>query len=419
VRQFDFLGACRENSCNGRLSMSTFSNYSDRHVIATCFLVAIASFPRCLGAALQDPSTVEECIAVLKEYDRQFAGLEFDVDSRNPAPASVSRDYKGPLSTLLWERVASSLDGKFWRIASDHVMNYGPNGSPAGVNCRKLQDEECFIDSQAIKIFRQVNDGLEHEVSVIGKLDYSTGFPDSLGGGAACMFGIFSWDGVRVSSLLELPGVQRSVNVREVNGENQTVLTAVVPDYGLYEIEIAISPSGTPLIKSLSMVKGPGNIFFQNGLRMKIGERRAETPVFRDRINNKFIIDEHTEFDGKWLPKKAKLVFKEKAGEHIIEKDFELEVNEISECGITDNSRAVFDFLDIRDGSPVTVEGQEGVAYEFRDGRIVRKLDSEAIGVIDGVRFRKPKTNWLPYALPAVLLTFVGLLVWLRSRRGG
>lgn len=369
--------------------------------------------------AKQEALTVRECVDVLKDYERQFRGLEIVVTDRTPHETSFPPDYKGPLSTELWERVAQSADGKFWRIADEYVMNYGPRGTSTGVKVLNIQSEQCFIESQKINAFRHVRDGIENEISIVGHLEYSSTFPEVAGGGSLELFGVFSWDRTHVSSLLELPNVQCSVNTREMNGETLTVLTAVVPDYGLYEIGIANSPAGKPLIKFLSMVKETGNIFFQNGLRMKVGERSAETPVFRDRIDNRFFVDEHVEFDGEWLPKKVRFVFKETGGGHVIDKVCESEVTEIAEFEIKDNSRAVFEFLDVKEGSPVTVKGQEGVAYEFRDGRIVRKIDSEEIGVIDGVRFRKPKTNWLPYALPAVLLVFVGLLVWLRSRRGG
>ena len=62
------------------------------------------------------------------------------------------------------------------------------------------------------------------------------------------------------------------------------------------------------------------------------------------------------------------------------------------------------------------MKGQEGVAFEYRDGRIQRNIDTDSIAVIDGVRYRKPKRNIWRYLSPMLLVVVVFILFW-RLRR--
>lgn len=65
----------------------------------------------------------------------------------------------------------------------------------------------------------------------------------------------------------------------------------------------------------------------------------------------------------------------------------------------------------------VTSQGEEGIRYELRDGRIVKVLDSDALEAASLARVRGEGSGWYWYsAMGAIVLVAAALLVWLRNR---
>jgi hypothetical protein len=83
-------------------------------------------------------------------------------------------------------------------------------------------------------------------------------------------------------------------------------------------------------------------------------------------------------------------------------------ITDVEPFEIDDPNRAIFESIEVPNGIPVDVFGQEGMAWKYEDGTLVRVVDSGTVGNLDGVRFRKPQSKWLYYlgltAIAIVLL---------------
>lgn len=68
-------------------------------------------------------------------------------------------------------------------------------------------------------------------------------------------------------------------------------------------------------------------------------------------------------------------------------------------------------------GYPVFSQGETGIAYELRDGRIVKVLDAGAVEAASVARVRGRQTGLFWYlSLGAAIAISVGIMVWLRNR---
>lgn len=89
-------------------------------------------------------------------------------------------------------------------------------------------------------------------------------------------------------------------------------------------------------------------------------------------------------------------------------------ISNIEPFVIDDPLRAKFRQFVIPNGKNVTVVGQEGLAWKYDNGKIVRVVDTDSIDSVNGVRFRKPQTQYGYYIVFAATLS---LVTWVIYRR--
>ena len=349
-----------------------------------------------------------ELYTALRILEDGFAGKTVDIEK------SFVNGYGDTVVTST-ARVSLSSDRSFLREVT-WGRDFGPDDTGefvSGNGTVTHRNERCCFQGQEIRIRQNLRNG-EGPLIVAGKIElpdtqrFSILFPGHLGGYCGD-------DRIPFTEILSMPAARFTVASAKLGDEQSKTFSVDVPGMGIYEFAVA---GDVPLVRSISVRKvRVGEVIDKDWTGGWTIERAGD-----GRVTNVLTID-YTNDGDQWVPTSESFTRtttrsgkKEKGGN--IEK---VTATSISDFSIGDSSRAWFVEIPLMNGIPVTVEGKEGLAYSYVDGRIVRGIDHESIAEIDGVRFRKPTGHrWKWYGFcAAVIVGLVVVLVYVkRSGKG-
>ncbi len=321
--------------------------------------------------------THPEIYTALRILEDGFAGKTVEIEK------SFVNGY-GDTVVASTTQISLSSDRSFLREVF-WGRDYGPDETGEFVNGNGTvthRNERCCYQGQEIRIRQNLGNG-EGPLNVAGKIElpdthrFSILFPEHLGGYCGD-------DRILFTKILSMPAARFTVAGTKFGGEQAKTFTVDVPGMGIYEFVVA---GDVPLVRGLNVRKvRVGEIIDKDWTGGWAVERAGD-----GRETNVLVID-YTYEDGRWIPATESFTVttirsgkKEKGGNLV-----KVAVTKIRDFSIKDSSRAWFKEIPLKNGMSVTVEGKEGLAYSYVDGRIVRGIDHESIAEIDGVRFRKP-----------------------------
>jgi hypothetical protein len=72
----------------------------------------------------------------------------------------------------------------------------------------------------------------------------------------------------------------------------------------------------------------------------------------------------------------------------------------------------------VPNGTNVNVKGEPGIRYEWRDGKVVKSINQNAVHVAEGYTFKSDRSGtWKWWASSLALLSAAAVLVWYWRRR--
>lgn len=350
--------------------------------------------------------SAEDAIATVVKFEELFWGKSIEFDPKfDEAPEHNQRI-----------RLSISEDGQYSNVFWDFEV-------------AKIKSESCSLSNgQLIKAFTSVG-GDKTSLQGVLETKYSAVTTVVF---APYLVGISLDDGLRYSDIILDPQSTVTVERSELEGEECTKLVAQNKTFGEYCFWISQIENERRVLK-IAVKKTTGNSLFlspfhemstigsvpqvgvgkdeQEQKKLQAEAEKAPREVLTEKILFPIVYQ-------KGLPQRMGVLFRsEFQNKAMIEGSCSLEVNSIRPFRYTSTDRAKFQNLSVDNGVSVSVVGQDGIAYAFNNGKIERVIDTASIGRVNGVRFRKPDSNWNYYAVFLLgLSVFVFIFLYYRQR---
>ena len=370
-----------------------------------CWLLQGASW---LFAAPQDFETLD-AVSIVKDFESSSTGLAITYGI-------------GFYESELQKTVENGYDGHTAYVARDANGAYGNFYSEDKTNNSK-GEQVITVDHQH---FRTAGSG------VTVRQKYSVGiFRDNIY--VAPLVGASLSDQAFFSEILEHASTKHSLENTELNGHDYWTLTATSPIFGLYTFWISKNPERR-LIRVEIVKNAQHELRTIDGHRKKLGDpypvnekRLKELPKEKHANYLKSLRDVPSQQkevycfeqykpspNGKSFPRLVTRSISSKFASTEIFIGISFSIVNIEPFVVADPLLAKFKRFTIPNGTAVTVVGQEGLAWKYDNGTIVRSVDSDAIDSLNGVRFRKPQA---PYGFYVLFAAVISLSLWLAYRR--
>jgi hypothetical protein len=247
------------------------------------------------------------------------------------------------------------------------------------------------------------------------------------------LVGVSLSDRALFTEILEHTSTRLAIQPLQIDGQDHCVLVATNKIYGEYKFWICLQPE-TRLVRIEISKNNEHEIRTHTGLKKKLGDPFPAEPVRLKQLPNdkkatylaglKNVPTRESEVykfekfsalsNGKSFPKLITRGVSTTIGDKTEFVGLSYSITDIEPFEIDDPSRAEFRRVVVPNGKRVTVEGQEGLAWKYDNGTIVRVVDNDTIGSLNGVRFRKPGTQTWYLILFAVTLILVAWVIYKR-----
>lgn len=280
-----------------------------------------------------------------------------------------------------------------------------------------MAQESCLSPGQYV-VASATNEGTDSEETsewqeddnLVARLldDPKAAFVDPISHGASVLAGISELDGMRLSDCVAM-SARREISKDEIDGKPVARLEFDVSGLGWYRFWI---DAETKLVVKMEIEKSRPSDWFLRGAfhpAMKIGQR-DETGWFRDSILVAYDRFEYMKHRGEWVVSRFSGERVDRSGDLITESRFDVSVVDVGKFRISDPERAEFEKIEIPDRPMVQVNEKPGLSYVLVDGRVTRVVDAATVETVDGVRFRKRKSNWFRFFILATVALAISLI---------
>lgn len=355
----------------------------------------------------QDSQIESRAMEIVSNLKGQYEGHQGELLALKKQTVIGKRTYDAdanqePAVLQFW----ISEDGQFRRFCSRFAISPGPP--------RLMQINELVqVPDQLMLATDDIDDGdgapEPSDSAPVGKfIEAPESYVEFMSPGAAlAAFGVSDLDGLPIDAIINRSNAIRTID-RDADRPNIVTLRADVPSFGIYSFVCDLDSNQ---LKELHVVKKRRTDTWLPGFRfprLRMGELDNNSGSQADSIDIAIsdIQYDRAKGDGR-IVSFAITQTRTVGNRQPIDRD-QVRIEKVKPFSHKSDGQIEFAVVSVAEGARVNVIGQEGLAFQFIDGRIERVLDGTTVSEMNGIRFRKTASRWPWYLAGIVAISVVG-----------